>query len=249
MIEVHVLSALSDNYIYVLFETLSKKVAVIDPSESEPVIDFLAKKKWSLDLILNTHHHHDHVGGNFDLKNRFSCEVHCSNYDFSRIPGATHALKHNDSLSFGHSHFQILEVPGHTLGAIAYYSSFNKLLFTGDTLFPFGCGRLFEGTPQQLFQSLKLLSDLPGETQVYAGHEYGLQNSGFALEQNMQSTEIKEIFVKLRSQTSGQRRSVPTSINQENRLNPFVRAENLDKFTQLRKLKDDFRLENTDSLG
>ncbi len=249
MIDVHILSALQDNYIYILRDEAAQLTAAIDPSESKPVTDFLSKKNWSLDLILNTHHHPDHVGGNIELKNKFNCPVYSSSYDLKRIPGATHSLKHENKLTFGASTFQIFEVPGHTLGAIAFYSKQDKLLFTGDTLFTLGCGRLFEGSAGELYTSLKKLAELPEDTQVYSGHEYGLQNAGFAHQENPQDIEIKGFYMDLATHIKQGGRSVPSTVEQEKRLNPFLRAKHLGEFTTLRRRKDDFRLENVDALG
>ena len=224
------------------------KLRLLIATEAEPVLKFLAAKKWPLHMILNTHHHHDHVGGNLELTAKFGCPVYCSSYDFSRIPGATHKLSDNETLIFGTREFQIINVPGHTLGAIAYYSAQDKLVFTGDTLFTLGCGRLFEGTAANLWKSLRTLAQLPGDTKIYSGHEYGLQNAGFALTQHPQLIEIKEYFVKLRSPIGSPGRSVPSTIAMEIRLNPFLQAQSLTEFARLRRLKDDFKLENVEAL-
>lgn len=253
--EVHILKALKDNYIYVLHEPQTRTVAVVDPSESHPVMDFLEKNKWPLQMILNTHHHHDHVGGNLELKKRYGCEIFASTYDgqHHRVPGQTHSLRDGDLVRVGAESLRVLDVPGHTLGAIAYYSAGIKAAFTGDTLFTLGCGRLFEGTAQQLRNSLMKLSQLPDNTRIYCGHEYAHSNTAFALKINPQSLELKtrwEACLEARKKGPfAHQKSVPSLLGDEKRLNPFLTVAHLDEFTRIRKLRDEFRLEDFPGLG
>jgi len=249
MIEVHILPALKDNYIYVLHTVGTSSALVIDPSEAAPVIKFLKEKNWDLEWILNTHHHHDHVGGNAELLSLFSCKIGCSVYDQGRIPGATQAFSDNTTADWQSHAFQVFNVPGHTKGAIAYYWPKQEMVFTGDTLFTLGCGRLFEGTAEELWNSLKLLAKLPEATKVYSGHEYGLNNTGFAHHALPNDPQIALFWESTRQLRRKGLPTVPSTIGQEKRLNPFLRARNLEEFTELRLLKDDFRLEEHDSLG
>jgi hydroxyacylglutathione hydrolase len=243
-LEINILTALKDNYVYVLHDKKSGVVAVVDPSDSTPVFNFLREQNLQLDMILNTHHHPDHVGGNLALAAHYHCEIYCSDYDFSRVPGATKKLNEGENVFVGQTAFQVLNVPGHTLGAISFYSSAAGVVFTGDTLFTLGCGRLFEGTPEQMFSSLQRLAGLPAQTLIYCGHEYGLQNAAFASAIRPQDIEIKRFFEKCQSFKTTGARSIPSTIEAERKLNPFLKAQNPDEFRTTRLLKDDFRLEN-----
>jgi hydroxyacylglutathione hydrolase len=248
-IEVFTIPALTDNYIYVVRDPLQNTVAVVDPSEARPVQNFLMARGWHLNMILNTHHHHDHVGGNLELKNQYQCPIYCSAFDLTRIPGATRGLATGDSVQLGWSRFRVLEVPGHTLGAIAYHSAESEIAFTGDTLFTLGCGRLFEGTAQQMWESLSLLKTLPPDTKIYSGHEYGLQNALFALHLKPNSTEIQELIADLRLGLAQGAHSVPSLLGVELQHNPFLNTQDAADFAHLRRLKDEFRLEHHTSLG
>jgi hydroxyacylglutathione hydrolase len=241
------LRALKDNYIYVLVDKKSKDVVVVDPSEAEPVVEFLQTRNLKLTAIWNTHHHHDHIGGNAQLQDEFKCPAYCSAYDQPRIPGATHGLTEKDAAFVGATAFQIINLPGHTLGAIAFYNATEKMVFTGDTLFTMGCGRIFEGSFEQMWRSMQRLKDLPDDTAIYCGHEYTLQNVAFALAQEPRNSKI---FAQLRDKAAhtkamlGEGRpTVPGVMGDEKALNPFLRAQNQAAFSELRRLKDEFRLE------
>ena len=248
MIEVHILMALQDNYVYVLCDPESQQVAVVDPSEAMPVIQFLQKKKWPLHFIFNTHHHYDHVGGNLELQKLYKCEIYCSECDRSRVPGATRGLKDNEQIHLGKTLMQVFAVPGHTLGAISFYCPSEHLLFTGDTLFTSGCGRLFEGTARELWHSLKSIAALPPKTKVYSGHEYGLQNAAFAKKMFPLDLEIARRFESIAKSRHMGQATVQTTLEQELMTNPFLKAQNLAEFTDLRHAKDDFRLEDSTSM-
>jgi len=245
------LRALSDNYIYVLVDETQKHVAVVDPSEAAPVLEFLRKKNLQLEAIWNTHHHHDHVGGNLELKETYSgCRIFCSSYDRSRVPGSSDSLNEGDTVNLAATEFKIMNVPGHTLGAIAFYCAAEKMLFTGDTLFTMGCGRLFEGSFEQMWSSLARLKELPDETAMFCGHEYTLQNTAFALSVDEKAPGLAQLRERLseklqqtKNALASARPTVPNSLGDEKALNPFLNAKNLAEFSHLRRLKDQFRLE------
>ncbi|OFZ18204.1 MAG: hydroxyacylglutathione hydrolase [Bdellovibrionales bacterium RBG_16_40_8] len=245
MIEVHVIPALIDNYIYVIRAPKTGQIAAIDPSEASFVMNFLQEKKWEkLNFIYNTHHHFDHVGGNLELKSRYNCEIYCSEFDKPRVPGATHGLNDNQQIKLGDNSIETINVPGHTLGAVCYYAKASGVIFTGDTLFTSGCGRLFEGTASDLWQSLKRLSKLPLETKVYSGHEYGLQNAAFAKRMFPENPEIIARYEAFKEAHRTNIATVSTTIGQELQTNPFLRSQSLEEFISLRRAKDDFRLED-----
>lgn len=249
MLEVHILRALKDNYVYVIRCSKTDKTAVIDPSDSAPVLQFLESRGWKLDAIFNTHHHYDHVGGNEALKNKYQCEIYCSLYDRYRIPRANHFLSDLDHFQFGASPVTVWHIPGHTLGAISYNFTSDKIVFTGDTLFTLGCGRLFEGSFEQMYSSLNRLKSLPDDFKVYSGHEYGWVNGQFALAQNPPPQGLEDHLASLKQQLLNGDRSVPSLLSHEKQWNPFLTARNLEEFTHLRRLKDDFVLEDRLRIG
>lgn len=228
----------NDNYNFVLHH--EGQTAVVDPSNFEDIDQCLQKHGWNLDFIFNTHHHWDHVDGNLPLKEKYQCHIYCSEHDFSRIPGADTGLNHGDVISLGSAQAQVIDVPGHTLGHIAYFFQEEEILFCGDTLFSLGCGRLFEGSAEQLWDSLNQLKKLPPSTTIYCAHEYTLYNAHFASQfesKNPQFTQRQKEVEKLRQQHQP---TVPVTLELELQTNPFLRAPNLEEFTRRRKLRDQF---------
>ena len=176
MAEILIIKCLNDNYAYIYLND-KKEAFVVDPSEASPVIDTLEKNDLQLKYILNTHHHFDHIGGNFELKEKYNCKIVGSKKDRDRIPGIDIEISDGDYWSFKEHTAQIIEIPGHTSGHIAFFFKSLNAVFTGDTLFSLGCGRLFEGTPTMMWNSLKKLRALPDQTKIYCGHEYTLSLS------------------------------------------------------------------------
>ncbi|MGE0625316.1 MAG: hydroxyacylglutathione hydrolase [Pseudomonadales bacterium] len=228
-LEVHMFPCLNDNYGFLVHDGDAEVTAVIDTPEVEPINAALEEKGWRLTHILNTHHHFDHAGGNEALKARWGCTVVGAGNDADRIPGIDVRVADGERFAFGTTSALVLEVPGHTRGHIAYYFEDDGIAFVGDTLFALGCGRLFEGTPAQMWSSLQKLMALPDDTVVYCAHEYTQSNAAFAL-----SVEPgNEVLVKRsaeidRLRASGQP-TVPTTIGLEKATNPFLRpdSENL----------------------
>ncbi len=255
MLEIIQIPVLNDNYIYLIHEAESAETAVIDPAIAEPVIKVLAEKCWSLSYIFNTHHHYDHVDGNLQLKQLTGCKVIGSKTDFQRIPGLDIALSHGEQISLGSQKFEIIATPGHTLGHIVFYNAENQLLFCGDTLFSLGCGRLFEGTAEQMWTSLEKLMALPDFTKIYCAHEYTLNNGRFALTLEADSSDLQKRVaevVKLRQQNQP---TIPSYIGLEKATNPFLRPHsskirnvigakqgesNASVFAKIRQLKNQF---------
>lgn len=223
MLHIVPVRAFTDNYIWVIHDGCH--AAVVDPGDAVPVLDFLRRENLRLVAILNTHHHNDHVGGNAALLREFPVPVYGPAHE--AIPTLTHRLEEGDNVQLAEFSlsFHILDIPGHTAGHIAYYGS--NLLFCGDTLFACGCGRLFEGTPQQMYASLQKLAGLPDETLVYCGHEYTLANIRFArvVEPGNQALlELEATTEKLRAQDIP---TLPSTLMREKANNPFLRCDQL----------------------
>lgn len=247
---------LRDNYAYLIVCDRTNRAAVVDPSEAEPVLRQVEKEKVALTAILNTHHHRDHTGGNPGLLEHFPLEVYGHMADKGRIPGLTHPLRDGDEVRVGQLRGRVLFIPGHTKGHVAYL--FENRLFCGDTLFVAGCGRLFEGTAEQMHDSLTKLLQLPEDTLVYCGHEYTEKNLQFALTLEPNSKKLAEKMQGVRSLRARSVSTVPSTMAEEKETNPFLRwhskeiQDNLRKnfphlgldpvsvFAKLRELKDQF---------
>ena len=239
-LQVFQIPVLLDNYIYLLQDKNTGKTAVVDPALASPVENFLKEKNYSLDFILNTHHHPDHVGGNRQLKQKTQCEVVGFAEDAHRIPGISRFVKEGEELSLGPFLFRVLFLPGHTLGHIAYWFFKEKKLFVGDTLFAMGCGRLFEGTPKQMFKSLNQIKKLPEDTEVFCAHEYTEKNAHFALSVEPQNPALQKRMQKVKEERKQNKATVPFFLSEELQTNPFLRAKTLEEFTLLREKRDVF---------
>ncbi|CCQ74752.1 hydroxyacylglutathione hydrolase [Magnetospira sp. QH-2] len=226
--EIIQIPALTDNYIYLLHDNDSGKTAVVDPAMAQPVLSVLNERDWTLDYILCTHHHRDHVGGNEDLKMVTRCQIVGAASDTDRIPGLDLGLKEGDLFALGNLTAQVLDVPGHTMGHIAFWFAEAEALFCGDTLFSLGCGRLFEGTPQQMWASLEKLRALPDSTQVYCAHEYTNDNADFALSVDPANQDLQLCAAEVKRQRENGQSTVPSSMAIEKRCNPFLRPDQPD---------------------
>jgi len=233
--EIILLQALTDNYIYLI---ANKDLAiVIDPSEAKPVLDYLAQHNLKLTHILNTHHHNDHTGGNLELKEKTGAIVIGSTYDQHRINGISIALKDNDHFQIDGLEFVVMFVPGHTSGHIAFYFPKLKSLFCGDTLFSLGCGRLFEGTAHQMYNSLDRIKSLPLDTLIYCGHEYTLNNAKFAITIEPGNHELIAKLEDVRLARKNNQPTIPAILEDELKTNPFLRTESIEIRRNLQMVK------------
>jgi hydroxyacylglutathione hydrolase len=221
MIQISALPAFTDNYIWLLQDPRTQRCAVVDPGDAAPVQAWLAQHpEWTLSDILVTHHHHDHVGGVEQLKRRTGARVWGPASEI--IPARDVALNDNDRINVLGCEFEVIAVPGHTLGHIAFYH--HGLLFCGDTLFAAGCGRLFEGTPEQMHSSLTRLAALPEDTRVYCTHEYTLSNLRFAQAVEPGNPDIAERLAKVAQLREADRMTLPSTLALEKLTNPFLRT-------------------------
>jgi hydroxyacylglutathione hydrolase len=225
MLHIQQLPVLSDNYVYLLRDEESGACAAVDPAEAEPVLFALREGGLILTHILNTHHHSDHVGGNERLKAETGCAIVGPRADASRIPGIDVEVVDGEEFWFGNALARVFGVPGHTHGHIAYWFEGDKALFCGDTLFALGCGRLFEGTPQEMWKSLTSLRDLPGDTRVYCAHEYTQTNARFALTVEPDNEALKAIAKRVEVRRAKGLPTVPSLMADEQAANPFLRAD------------------------
>jgi hydroxyacylglutathione hydrolase len=243
---------LKDNYAYLLADRDAGLCAVVDPSEPGPVKAALAKSGLKLTHILNTHHHWDHTGGNEALKAEFGAIVVGPGKDRDRIPGIDEGVSEDTGWTFGPHRARILEVPAHTKGTITFV--FGDIAFTGDTLFAMGCGRLFEGDPPMMWNSLSKLMTLPDDTRIYCGHEYTLSNGRFALTLEPNNADLKARMREVEAARAKNEPTVPSTMELEKKTNPFLRpnspelrrslgmenASDVEVFGETRKRKDSF---------
>ena len=224
MLNVHPIYAFSDNYIWVIHN--HTHAAVIDPGVASPVIEYLLSKKLQLSAILITHHHHDHTGGNTELLQSFDVPVYGPHNE--SIATVSHPLREGDQVNLEEMslNLMIIDTPGHTRGHIAYYGSnpFN-MVFCGDTLFACGCGRVFEGTTQQMYQSLQKLSQLPGDTLIFCSHEYTLGNIQFAKVVDPKNSQLIDFEIAARELRNRNVPTIPTTLSLETKINPFIRCK------------------------
>ena len=238
--KIEIIPCLKDNYAYLIIDKSKKIACVVDPSESEPIINYLDKYKIDLKFILNTHHHFDHVGGNEELKKKYGSSVIGFKGDKKRIPGIDILVE--DQETWKHEEFEakIIHIPGHTLGHICFYFYKESSVFTGDTLFSLGCGKIFEGTYSQMFESLMKLKTLPKNTKIFCGHEYTKQNSNFCITHDKNNKKLKAKINDMNIKLKKGLFTIPSTIQDELDCNIFLRSNNLETFSKLRDLKDNF---------
>ena len=224
-LEIVVFPMLSDNYGFLIHDPVSGDTAVVDPAEAAPTLAACAERGWQLTHILNTHHHGDHVGGNLALKAKTGCTIIGPAYDRDRIPGMDIAVDEASGADFGGRHAQVFFVPGHTRGHIAYWFAGDHALFCGDTLFSIGCGRLFEGTPSQMWSSLLKLRALPDDTRIYCAHEYTQSNCRFALTAEPENTALARHAEEVARVRAAGLFTIPSTLGVEKACNPFLRAD------------------------
>jgi hydroxyacylglutathione hydrolase len=244
----------TDNVGLLLHAPASGLTAAVDTPDPVAILSACTAAGWRLSHVFNTHHHHDHVSGNLALKEATGCTVVGAACDAARIPGIDAALADGESYDFGGHRLVLLETPGHTSGSVCWHLPDDRLLFTGDTLFSLGCGRLFEGTAERMWASLRRLIPLPDDTLIYCGHEYTVANAEFALEMEPGNAALRVRAEEARAARRQRRPTLPVSLGSEKACNPFLRpasaeirrhlglaeASDGQVFARLRQLKDDF---------
>ena len=238
--KIHIIPCLQDNYSYIIHDQSNNYACVIDPSEAEPIINFVKKKNLKLKYILNTHHHYDHVGGNERLKKEFGSKIIGFKGDKHRIPLIDIELEDQEIWTSNNFETKIFHIPGHTSGHICFHFYKNNFLFTGDTLFSLGCGRIFEGTYNEMFNSLKVIKNLPEDTLIYCGHEYTKKNAEFCLKYDPNNNELIEKIAQIKKSISKGNPTIPSTLREEITCNIFLKAKDVEMFSKLRDLKDNF---------
>jgi len=253
-LEIHQIAVLNDNYVYLAHDSETGSTAVIDPAVGGLVLETLEAKGWTLTHILNTHHHNDHTGGNLELKQKTGSIIVGPKADAERIPGIDVEVLDGDTYQIGNATAKVFDVPGHTRGHNSYWFFESDALFSGDTLFSMGCGRLFEGTPVQMVNSLAKFTALPDQTRVFCAHEYTQSNGRFALSLEPENEALQNRMREVDSLRIAGKSTVPSTIGVEKATNPFLRpsseelqktlglegANIVDVFAEIRKLKDSF---------
>jgi hydroxyacylglutathione hydrolase len=223
--ETHLFNCLQDNYGVLVHDKASGATASIDAPEARPVEAALKKTGWKLTDIFVTHHHGDHTGGIEELKKQYKCRVVAPRNEAKKIPSVDETVGEGDTVRLGELSARVLETPGHTAGHIAYWFEDDCLAFVGDTLFSIGCGRVIEGTPEMMWESLKKLRNLPGPTRVFCGHEYTQSNIRFAQTIEPDNTALIARAAEAAEQIAHHQPTIPTTIDAERAANPFLRAD------------------------
>ncbi len=242
---------LRDSYSYLVLCEETRQAAIIDASETAPIVLRVEALGVQITKILCTHHHLDHVGANLEIAQIYQAPVYAHTSDAARVPAFTDGLEEGDRITIGNYAAQVLHVPAHTLGHVAYFFVDKPALFCGDTMFVAGCGRLFEGTPEMMFEALhQKFAKLPDETEIYCGHEYTEKNLRFAVQCEPANLEFREQLEKVTQkranaaanwhQAQPQEMTIPSTLRDEKRWNVFLRARDVEELTRLRKLKDQF---------
>ena len=240
MLEIIRIPVLSDNYVWLVHEPESGETMVVDPAVADPVLAEAAKRGWTITQIWNTHWHPDHTGGNAAIKEATGCHITGPEAERERIPTLDTMVKGGDTVALGAVTAEVIDVPAHTAGHIAFHIPSEKVAFVGDTLFAMGCGRLFEGTAAQMYDNMRKLEALPDATKIYCAHEYTQSNGEYALAAEPDNLAIKERMAEVLTLRERGEATVPTTIRQERATNPFMRAESVAELAARRQAKDNF---------
>lgn len=237
-LEIVRIPVLSDNYVWLVHEADSGETMVVDPAVAAPVLAEANARRWKITQIWNTHWHPDHIGGNAEIKEATGCTITGPAAEAARIPTLDVQVKEGDTVRLGNVEAQVIDVPAHTAGHIAYHFAEDKVAFVGDTLFAMGCGRLFEGTAEQMYANMRKLEALGDDTAIYCAHEYTLSNGRFALTVEPANLPLIERVNEVTAMRERGEATVPTTIARERATNPFMRAASVEELAARRAAKD-----------
>ena len=238
--EIVAVPVLTDNYAWLIHNAESGETAVVDPSVADPVLEAAAARGWRLTQILNTHWHPDHTGGNQGIQAATGSTI-IAPAEAERVSKVDRVVGEGDRVTVAGREAVVWEIPAHTAGHIAYYFEGEGMIFVGDTMFAMGCGRLFEGTAEQMYENLRRITALPEDVRIYCGHEYTLANARFAAHAEPGNDAIADRLAAVSALRDEGRITLPTTVAEELATNPFVRAPNVEEFARLRRDKDSFR--------
>lgn len=233
--------ALSDNYVWLIHDADTGETVVVDPAEAAPVLAAADRRGWRIGQVWNTHWHPDHTAGNQGVKDAHGAIVTAPAAEAEKIPTADRLVAEGDAVTIGAHRAMIWETPAHTAGHISYHFADDAIAFVGDTMFAMGCGRLFEGTPEQMHAALQRLAALPPETVIYCAHEYTLSNARFAAHVEPDNAAVAERLAEVERLRAGGQPTVPTTIGAERATNPFVRVDSAAALAERRAAKDSFK--------
>jgi hydroxyacylglutathione hydrolase len=240
MLQIAAVPVLTDNYVWLIHNDDTGETAAVDPSVSELVLDAAAARGWSLTQLLNTHWHPDHTGGNAGIQAATGAPI-TAPAEAERVSKVDTIVREGDRVQVCGAEALVWDIPAHTAGHIAYYFDDEEMIFVGDTMFAMGCGRLFEGTAEQMYSNLQRIAALPGDVRIYCGHEYTLANALFASHALPRDSAIESRLAQVKRLREEGKITLPTTVAEERETNPFVRATNVEEFARLRKEKDSFR--------
>jgi hydroxyacylglutathione hydrolase len=238
--EVVAVPVLTDNYVWLIHNPATGETAALDPSVAQPVLNAVAMKGWRLTQVLNTHWHPDHTGGNEDIQAATGATI-TAPAEAERVSKVDRVVAEGDRVTIAGAQAVVWDIPAHTAGHIAYYFEDEGMIFVGDTMFAMGCGRLFEGTAEQMYANLQRIAALPDDVRIYCGHEYTLANARFAAEVEPTNAAVAARLEEVAALREAGTITLPTTVAQERETNPFVRASNTEEFADLRAAKDSFR--------
>ncbi len=238
-LEIVAVPVLRDNYVWLLHDEANGETIAVDPSVDRPVLDAAAARGWRISHILNTHWHPDHTGGNTGIKAATGCPI-TAPAEAEKVSPVDRIVAEGDRVRIGKLEAAVWDIPAHTAGHIAYHFEEAGMIFVGDTLFAMGCGRLFEGGPEQMFANMRRFEGLPDATQVYCGHEYTLANGRFAAHADPTNQAVAERLARVAAMREAGEVTLPTTIGEERATNPFMRAGSVEQLAELRAAKDNF---------
>ncbi len=240
MLEVTAVPVLTDNYVWLIHNGDTDETAAVDPSIADPVLEAVATKGWSLTQVLNTHWHPDHTGGNAGIQAATGAPI-TGPAETEKVSKVDRIVREGDPVTVAGAKAVVWEIPAHTAGHIAYYFEEEGMIFVGDTMFAMGCGRLFEGTAQQMYSNMQRIAALPENVRIYCGHEYTLGNGRFAAHAEPGNAEIARRLRDVEAMRERGEITLPSTVAEERATNPFVRASDWQEFARLRSAKDSFR--------
>jgi hydroxyacylglutathione hydrolase len=238
--EIVAVPVLTDNYVWLIHNGETGETAAVDPSVADPVLEAAAARGWTLTQVLNTHWHPDHTGGNPGIQAATGCTI-TAPAEAKRLSHVDRVVAEGDRVTVAGAEAVVWDIPAHTAGHIAYYFEAQRMIFVGDTMFAMGCGRLFEGTAEQMYSNMQRIAALPDDVRIYCGHEYTLSNARFAAHADPENAEIAARLDEVKTLRDAGTITLPTTVAQERETNPFVRASNWEEFARLRAEKDSFR--------